>query len=111
MDRLEAEGIMDAVESKLPWHERIPERLGVEDGTAAGAQHYQVGDKQPIEIMQDVMTPEEFCGYLRGNVIKYSLRMGHKDRKEIDARKAAQYSKWMAQALTGKKINPREEQP
>ena len=54
------------------------------------------------------MTTDEFFGYLRGNVIKYSLRMGHKDSKEIDANKAAQYSKWMAQALAGKKINPRE---
>lgn len=108
MEREPAEQIMNNLESNRPWHGRIPARLGIEDGTAAGAQHYQVGDKQPIEIMQDVMTPEEFCGYLRGNVIKYSLRMGHKDSKEIDAKKAAQYSKWLAQALAGKKIDPRE---
>ena len=108
MEREQAEQIMDNLESNRPWHERIPARLGVEDGTAAGAAHYQIGDKQPIEIMQEVMTTDEFFGYLRGNVIKYSLRMGHKDSKEIDAKKAAQYSKWMAQALAGKKINPRE---
>ena len=116
MDRVEAEGIMDAVESNRPWHERIParlgtdpkQRLGSEDGTAAGATHYQMGDKQPIEIMQEVMTTEEFFGYLRGNVIKYSLRMGHKDNKAKDAQKAAQYSKWLAQALGGKTIDPRE---
>lgn len=108
MEREQAEQITDNLESNRPWHERIPARLGVEDGTAAGAAHYQIGDKQPIEIMQEVMTTDEFFGYLRGNVIKYSLRMGHKDSKEIDANKAAQYSKWMAQALAGKKINPRE---
>ena len=108
MGREQAEQIRDNLESNRPWHERIPARLGVEDGTAAGAAHYQIGDKQPIEIMQEVMTTDEFFGYLRGNVIKYSLRMGHKDSKEIDAKKAAQYSKWMAQALAGKKINPRE---
>lgn len=108
MEREKAEKIMDNLESNRPWHERIPERLGIEDGTAAGASHYQVGDKQPIEIMQDVMTTEEFFGYLRGNVIKYSLRMGHKDSKAKDAQKAAQYSKWLSQALSGKTIDPRE---
>ena len=54
------------------------------------------------------MTTEEFFGYLRGNVIKYSLRMGHKDSKAKDAQKAAQYSKWLSQALAGKTIDPRE---
>ncbi|MEA4835171.1 MAG: DUF3310 domain-containing protein [Anaeromusa sp.] len=108
MEREQAEEVMDAVESGRPWHERIPERLGVEDGTAAGAAHYQIGSLQPIEIMQEIMTPEEFVGYLRGSVLKYGLRLGRKDDRVVDARKAAQFSKWMAQALAGEKINPRE---
>ena len=82
--------------------------MEIEDGTAIGAKHYQMAGAQPIEIMQNVMTAEEFVGFLRGNIIKYSLRMGRKGNRAVDAGKAAQYAKWMSQALAGKKIDPRE---
>ena len=109
MEREPAEQIMDNLESNRPWHERIPARLGIEDGTAAGASHYQVGDKQPIEIMQEIMTPEEFQGFCRGNVIKYSLRLGHKDAAVKEAAKIEQYSKWLRMSLEGKTIKPMED--
>lgn len=88
------------------------ERIGinpnseVETGTTETATHYQVADKQPIEIMQDMMTPEQFVGFLRGNVIKYSLRMGHKGETVKDALKCWQYADWLAKALKGEKIVP-----
>lgn len=81
----------------------------IPEGSARTATHYQVCRMQPIEIMQDVMRPEEFIGFLRGNVIKYALRMGHKDVKdEREAGKIEQYAKWLRQALEGKTINPAE---
>ncbi|MEA4834979.1 MAG: DUF3310 domain-containing protein [Anaeromusa sp.] len=46
--------------------------MEIEDGTAIGAKHYQLTGAQPIEIMQNVMTAEEFVGFLRGNIIKYT---------------------------------------
>lgn len=69
-------------------------------------QHYQ-GDVQPIELMQAHMSKEEFCGFLRGNVIKYACRIGKKDDplKELD--KLLRYGSWLKEALQGKKINPR----
>ena len=32
-------------------------------GNAKDAMHYQVGRIQPIELMQDVMTPEQLKGF------------------------------------------------
>ena len=40
--------------------------------------------------MQAVMTHDEFVGFLKGNVIKYSLRAGHKENTD-DAGKAKHY--------------------
>lgn len=76
-------------------------------GSAATSKHYQVGSKQPIEIMQEVMSHEEFQGFLRGNVIKYALRLGHKDKAVKEAAKIEQYAKWLREALEGKTIDPR----
>jgi hypothetical protein len=33
--------------------------------------------------MEAVLTPEEFRGYMKGNIIKYSLRQGKKDEYDI----------------------------
>lgn len=65
---------------------------------------------QPIETMQANMTPEAFRGYLRGNIIKYTCRMGRKDGEaELkEAKKIQDYAKWLVESLEGKTINPRE---
>lgn len=76
------------------------------NGTSLAATHYQIADKQPIEIIQMYLTPMEFQGYLRGNVIKYILRCGHKDEPQKEIEKSIQYSKWLIEAIQGKTINP-----
>lgn len=78
-------------------------------GLAADQHHYNAaGDFQPIEVMQASMPPEQFIGFLRGNVIKYTMRAGRKDdmRREID--KVIQYATWWRAAVDGKIIDPRE---
>jgi hypothetical protein len=40
--------------------------------------------------MQAVLTPEEWRGYLKGNIIKYSMRAGRKEGSD-DAGKALHY--------------------
>jgi hypothetical protein len=75
-------------------------------GTTEAAKHYQTGTLQPIEIMQEQMPFDEFIGFLRGNAIKYILRMGKKDSYIQDAEKAMQYSKWLVQALNKERIVP-----
>ena len=57
-------------------------------------QHYTKQVVQPIEYMELTMTPEQFSGYLLGNVIKYVSRYRHKNGLE-DLRKAEVYMGWL----------------
>ena len=68
--------------------------------------HYQT-DIQPIEVMQANMTHEELIGFLKGNIIKYVCRCGRKDAPSKEAAKINQYSKWLVEALEGRKIDPK----
>ena len=54
-----------------------------------GGQHYKEMGMQPWDVMEAVLTHEEFVGFLKGNIIKYSMRQGKKDSD--DAGKARHY--------------------
>ena len=54
-----------------------------------GGQHYKDMGVQPWDVMESVLTYEEFVGFLKGNVIKYAMRQGKKDSD--DAGKAKHY--------------------
>ena len=75
-------------------------------GTAADATHYQTLAQQPIEIMQRLMTKEQFLGFCHGNVVKYALRCGRKDDPAKEMEKARQYADWYVSAARGEKIDP-----
>lgn len=62
------------------------------DEIQVGGSHYKSMPMQPWTVMQAVLTPEEFRGFLKGNIIKYSLRAGHKDGALDDADKAKHYA-------------------
>ena len=81
------------------------EDMPTEDGTAAGAAHYLACSIQPIELMQYILTHEELLGFLKGNIIKYTLRANHKGTPEKDKAKALQYKKWLDVVLIGDTIN------
>ncbi len=49
---------------------------------------------QPIEFMKASMTPEEYRGFLKGNIIKYISRAEEKGGKE-DYKKALVYMQWL----------------
>lgn len=53
--------------------------------------HYKRMAVQPWELMEAVLTYEEFVGYLKGNAIKYLMRDGNKPGAEKDAEKAKHY--------------------
>lgn len=60
------------------------------DDIQIGGTHYKDMPVQPWEVMEAVLTYEEFIGFLKGNVIKYSMRQGKKDGSD-DAQKAMHY--------------------
>ena len=63
----------------------------VED--AINPSHYKVeGLPEAIDIMNHLMTPEQFEGFLWGNIMKYAYRFGRKGDKAETAGKIAWYA-------------------
>jgi hypothetical protein len=56
--------------------------------------HYTQGSIECIEAIQAALTPEEFKGYCKGNVLKYVWREQHKGGNE-SLRKANWYMQWL----------------
>ena len=72
------------------------------EGTPDKATHYK-GAVEPLEVMSKLLTKEEFIGFLKGNIIKYSYRAGHKvgESGEKDRNKFLVYSDWLQEATNG----------
>ena len=68
--------------------------------------HYERASMQPLEVMQRLMTEEQFKGFLLGNCIKYRMRSQYKGQHDSDEYKARQYAYWLELANMGKVINP-----
>ena len=68
------------------------------DSKQVSGNHYKDMPIQPWAIMEAVMTPEEFIGYLKGNIIKYSLRAGRKEGSD-DAGKAEHYMQKLKEVI------------
>ena len=60
------------------------------DDIQVSGNHYKDMPIQPWHVMESVLTREEFIGFLKGNVLKYSLRAGRKEGSD-DAGKARHY--------------------
>lgn len=87
--------------------EGIKDIEGTKDiaGSPEEAVHYH-GAVEPIELMQSILTPEEFKGFLKGNAIKYAFRAGRKagESAEKDKTKFHVYSQWLHNYQHGGKI-------
>ena len=66
------------------------------DDTQVGGTHYKTMGVQPWDAMSAWMTHEEFCGFLRGNAIKYIARCNAKGGLE-DIEKAQHYLQKLAE--------------
>lgn len=62
--------------------------------------HYNM-KHEPIDVMREWGTDEEFIGFCKLNTIKYLSRMGKKDGNTAlqDAKKARDYLNWMIESL------------
>jgi hypothetical protein len=54
--------------------------------------HYKIGGIETIDVIEAKLTPEEFRGYLKGNVVKYLTRIGYKDDAGKDVDKMVWYA-------------------
>lgn len=89
---------------------RIIERLGdkyldeEDDDCVDSPNYYQVTTEQPIQIMRELMSQDEFIGFLWGNIIKYSMRLKRKDKPVSEAKKIKQYATWLVNVYDGKEL-------
>jgi hypothetical protein len=87
------------------------EKLGFNGTTADDIQvsgnHYKDMPVQPWHVMESVLTREEFIGFLKGNVIKYSLRAGRKEGSD-DAGKARHYMQKLKEVINDTREESKE---
>lgn len=74
------------------------------DDSVDSPDYYQVTTEQPIQIMRELMSQDEFIGFLWGNIIKYSMRLKRKDNPVSEAKKIKQYSTWLVNVYDGKEL-------
>jgi len=68
------------------------------DDRQVGGDHYHQIGIQPWAVMESVLSPQEFIGYLKGNIIKYAMRAGRKEGTD-DAAKAFHYKQKLNEFL------------
>lgn len=61
--------------------------------------YYDAGGVETIDVIRAKLTPEQYRGFLIGNIIKYALRLNfkHRDNPRIDEEKLAQYAQWLTE--------------
>ena len=64
--------------------------------------HYKVGGYEAIDVLKAKLTPEEWRGYCKGNVLKYMMRANYKGHHDQDCGKALYYMKELNDALESK---------
>lgn len=69
--------------------------------------HYRETVVEPILVMQALFSHDEFIGFLKGNILKYRLRAGHKDGEKgmkDDLDKIHVYEEWLERVKKGERI-------
>lgn len=62
--------------------------------------HYTHGGVECIDAIAAALGHDGFVAFLRGQVIKYQWRLGHKDAPAQDAAKAEWYARKLREVLT-----------
>ena len=69
------------------------------DDTQVGGTHYKDMPIQPWEVMECVLSEQEFIGFFKGNIRKYSMRAGDKGDAKLDLEKAKHYRQKLQEIL------------
>lgn len=56
--------------------------------------HYNQGSIEVIDMIRASLTPEEFDGFCKGNILKYTMRERYKGGTQ-DLEKAKKYMEWL----------------
>jgi hypothetical protein len=71
--------LSDVIRDKMEIYKTMEEDQKKADDVQVGGSHYKDMAVQPWSVMESILTHEEFVGFLKGNIIKYSMRQGRKD--------------------------------
>ena len=62
--------------------------------------YYKSNGLSPMDAFEKgLLSKEEFIGFIKGNVIKYTVRAGKKDDAVKDIDKAIDYLEWLKRVL------------
>ena len=64
-----------------------------------GSEHYAEMDIQPWDVI-DTWPREQQIGFYRGNLLKYTMRMGSKDIDQQEIKKAEHYARKLQEVLS-----------
>ena len=65
------------------------------DEVQVSGNHYKDMPIQPWALMEAVLTPEEFQGFLKGNIIKYAMRQGKKAGSDDEWSEESLQHEWL----------------
>ena len=64
------------------------------------APHYEIWNGfEAIDIIKNILSKDEYIGYLKGNILKYQLRVGKKDNVEKEKEKIKDYQNELNELL------------
>lgn len=63
--------------------------------TSPSPSYYDVGGISVNDVIRAKLTPEEYAGWCKGNILKYTMRAKYKEDEQKDLKKAADYMRWL----------------
>jgi hypothetical protein len=69
------------------------------DNMVEHPEHYKVGGLETLDAIEAKLTPREFIGFLKGQVMKYMMRASYKGKEKQDLEKSEFYSKRLTEYL------------
>ena len=93
---------LQIVEDEKEEIENIPQ-------TSPSPAYYDVGGISVNDVIRAKLTPEEYAGWCKGNILKYTMRAKYKEDEQKDLKKAADYMRWLIESKEGKddELHPR----
>ena len=67
--------------------------------------HYTVGGYEALDVMKAKLSPEEWRGACKANVLKYLMRANYKGHHDQDCEKALFYMKELVDALEVREVD------
>lgn len=60
--------------------------------------YYDVGGISVNDVIRAKLTLEEYAGWCKGNILKYTMRAKYKEHEQKDLKKAADYMRWLIES-------------